>query len=77
MFQFVQSNSPVPWAGISQVWARGNSSPITVPAKILSRRFQTRKDICGDNLQGNLRGRSTHAVQSITSILLYILVPVP
>ena len=29
--------------------------------------------ICGDNL----RGRPTHAVQSSTSILLYILVPVP
>ena len=28
-------------------------------------------------LRGNLRGRSTHAVQSIISLLLYILVPVP
>ena len=28
-------------------------------------------------VQGNLRGRLTHAVQSITSILLYILVSVP
>ena len=69
---------PVPWAGISQVRARGNSSPITVPAKILPcERLQTRRDICGDNLLRNLRGRSMPAVQSITSILLYILVPVP
>ena len=37
-------NSPVLWPSISQV--RGNSSPITVPAKILPcERFQTRKNI--------------------------------
>ena len=33
-----------PWVRV-----RGNSSPITVPAKILPcERFQTRKDICGE-----------------------------
>ena len=56
----------------------GTGMGITVPAKILPcERFQTRKDIRGDNLRRNLRGRSTRAVQIITSILLYILVTVP
>ena len=62
--------SPVPWPSIFPGRGRVHSSTITVPAKILPcERFQTRKDICGENFGKNLRGCSTHAVQNNTLLV--------
>ena len=44
---------------------KGKLVPDNCPAKILPcERFQTRKDIGGDILRGNLWGRSTHGTRS-------------
>ena len=72
------TNSPVPWASISAGTGKGKLVPDNRHRKNPSMRETSNTEgYLRGKVRGNLRGRSTHAVQSITDILLYILVSVP
>ena len=67
---------PVPWPCIST--GTGKLVPDNRPRENPSmREISNTQGYLRGKVRGNLRGRSMHAVQSITSILLYILVSMP
>ena len=67
------TNSPVPWASISAGTGKGKLVPDNRHRKNPSMRETSNTEgYLRGKVRGNLRGRSTHAVQSITDILLAV-----